>query len=155
MSGPPDHPAIDWSEREVGTSRRFGTSRERVFEAWSDSAQLQRWWGPAGFTNTFELFDFRPGGAWRILMRGPDGATYLMDKLFSEIVYPERITIQHLDPAHRHQLLIRLDEDAGATLLTWRMQFESAAEYARVREVLLAANEQNLDRLALHLGALG
>lgn len=151
MSMPPDQPTADWSEREIVSTRLFDRPREYVFQACSDPSQLQVWWGPSGFTNTFELFDFRAGGVWRVVMHGPDGATYSMVKVFSEIVYPERIVIQHLDPIHRHQLVMRFDEDAGSTTLTWRMQFESAAEFARVRDVLPAANEQNLDRLAIHL----
>jgi uncharacterized protein YndB with AHSA1/START domain len=87
-------------------------------------------------------------------MHGPDGTAYSMDKVFSEIVRPERIVVQHLDPIHRHQLVMLFDEDAGKTQLTWRMQFEFAAEFARVKDVLPAANEQNLDRLAIHLGTM-
>jgi uncharacterized protein YndB with AHSA1/START domain len=152
MSGPPDQPAADWSAQEIVSTRLFDTHRERVFQACSDPSQLQIWWGPSGFTNTFQTFDFQAGGVWRFVMHGPDGAAYQMDKVFSEIVRPERIVIQHLDPTHRHQLVMRFDEDAGKTRLTWRMQFESAAEFARVKDFLPAANEQNLDRLAIHLG---
>jgi hypothetical protein len=31
------------------------------------------------------------------------------------------------------------------------MRFESADEFARIREFVVAANEQNFDRLAAHL----
>jgi len=41
------------SDRELQTSRVLNASRERVFEAISDPAQLAQWWGPKGFTNTF------------------------------------------------------------------------------------------------------
>lgn len=153
MSGTLDQPTADWSEREILSTRLFETRREQVFQAYSDPVQLQAWWGPSGFTNIFQIFDFRPGGVWRFVMHGPDGATYPMEKVIGEIVWLERIVIQHPDPAHRHQLIMRFDEDAGGTRLTWQMQFESAAEFARVKDFLPSANEQNLDRLAIHLGA--
>lgn len=58
-------------EREIVSSRIFTSPRELVFKAWSDPDHLKNWWGPAGFTNTFEAFDFRPGGRWRFVMHGP------------------------------------------------------------------------------------
>jgi uncharacterized protein YndB with AHSA1/START domain len=154
MSGPKEQPTADWAEREIVSTRLFDAHRERVFQACSDPSELQIWWGPSGFTNSFQAFDFRAGGVWRFVMHGPDGTAYSMDKVFSEIVRPERIVVQHLDPIHRHQLVMLFDEDAGKTQLTWRMQFEFAAEFARVKDVLPAANEQNLDRLAIHLGTM-
>ena len=48
---------------ELETSRILHASRERVFGAISDPKQLALWWGPNGFTNTFEEFDFRAGAA--------------------------------------------------------------------------------------------
>jgi uncharacterized protein YndB with AHSA1/START domain len=35
-----------------------------VFDAFTRPDVLARWWGPSGFTNTFEVFEFRPGGQW-------------------------------------------------------------------------------------------
>jgi uncharacterized protein YndB with AHSA1/START domain len=37
---------------------------------------LSRWWGPAGFTNTFEVCEFKKGGRWSFVMHGPDGRNY-------------------------------------------------------------------------------
>ena len=46
----------------IHSTRVFGVSRARLFEAFRDPSQLARWWGPEGFANTFEEFDLRPGG---------------------------------------------------------------------------------------------
>ena len=64
------------SEREIVTTRVIDAPRERVFKAWTDPEHLAQWWGPKGFTNTFQEFDMRPGGAWRFVMPGPDGVDY-------------------------------------------------------------------------------
>ncbi len=58
------------------TSREIPASVEHVFAAFSDPARLARWWGPAGFTNTFDVCEFKPGGQWSFTMHGPDGANY-------------------------------------------------------------------------------
>jgi uncharacterized protein YndB with AHSA1/START domain len=62
-----------------------------VWSAWTDPAQLARWWGPAGFANPKCEFEARPGGAIRIDMLAPDGAVYPMDGRVEEVVAPSRL----------------------------------------------------------------
>lgn len=72
-------------------SRVFDAPRELVFKCWTDPGHMARWWGPADFTNPVCEMDVRPGGAFRIVMRGPDGSDNPMKGIFHEIVAPERI----------------------------------------------------------------
>lgn len=141
------------SDREIATTRVLDASPDLVFRAFSDPAHLARWWGPKGFTNTFHEFDLRPGGAWRFVMHGPDGAHYQNHSVFVEVVPPERIVINHVSGPHFH-LTITLAEQAGRTKLSWRMLFESAAECDKVKAFAVPANEQNLDRLETELAAM-
>ena len=62
--------------REIVSGRVIDAPRRKVFKAFADPTHLARWWGPKGFRNTFEEFDFRPGGTWRFTMHGPDGVDY-------------------------------------------------------------------------------
>ena len=142
------------ADREIVSTRVFAAPRERVFRAFSDPQVLARWWGPDGFTSTFQEFDFRPGGAWRFVMHGPDGADYRNASDFIEVVSPERIVLEHLRPMHRFQMTMTFAEEAGKTRLTWRMVFESVAELERVRAFIPGANEQNFDRLQAQLAAM-
>lgn len=59
---------------------------EAVFAAWTEPDQLRRWWGPLTITNDEVAMDARPGGAWRIAMRLPDGGRY---PLFGTVVRAE------------------------------------------------------------------
>jgi uncharacterized protein YndB with AHSA1/START domain len=127
--------------------RLLAVPRERVWAAFSDPHVLARWWGPAGFMNTFSEFDFRSGGAWRFTMRGPDGAAYAMDHRFQEIVAPERIVVRHLQPGHDFTLTITLAAEGARTRLTWHLLFDDPAEAEHARAFVEPANEQNLDRL--------
>jgi uncharacterized protein YndB with AHSA1/START domain len=145
--------AVTLSDREIATTRVLDASPDLVFRAFSDPAHLARWWGPKGFTNTFHEFDLRPGGAWRFVMHGPDGAHYQNHSVFVEVVPPERIVINHVSGPHFH-LTITLAEQAGRTKLSWRMLFESAAECDTVKTFAVPANEQNLDRLETELAAM-
>lgn len=135
----------------IVNSRMIAVARDRVWAAFSEPSALAGWWGPAGFTNTFHEFDFRPGGVWRFTMRGPDGAAYAMDHRFTEIVAPERIVVSHLQPGHDFTLTVTLAGRVGSTEIIWRMLFDDPAEAARVRPFVVPANEQNLDRLEAHL----
>jgi uncharacterized protein YndB with AHSA1/START domain len=136
----------------IVSTRLFAVPRDLLFEAFSNPDHLVHWWGPKGFTNIFHEFDFRPGGAWRFVMHGPDGAEYPMEKQFIEVVAPERIVLLHLQDAHRFQMTMTFADDPAGTRLTWRMLFESAEENERLRGVISEANEQNFDRLEAYLG---
>lgn len=52
---------------------------------------------------------------------------------------------------HAFRLTMTLADRGGGTEVHWRQAFESANELARVRSLVIPANEQNLDRLAAHL----
>ena len=141
------------AELEIVSTRRVNAPRAAVWEHHADPAKLARWWGPTGFTNVFETYDLRPGGVWRLAMHGPDGAVYRMEKRFVEVIPPERLVHDHLDPIHGFRMTIILDEDAAGTRITWRMRFNSADEFARVKDFIAGANEQNFDRMEMLLAA--
>jgi len=139
---------------EIVSAREFDAPRERVFELFSNPVHLVHWWGPNGFTNEFSEFDLRPGGAWRFVMRGPDGAEYQMEKEFVEVAAPEWIVLDHLGPMHRFRMTMILADLDGRTGLTWRMLFEDAEEGAQIEGFIREANEENFDRLEDYLAKL-
>jgi uncharacterized protein YndB with AHSA1/START domain len=140
--------------RELVSARVLDAPRDVVFEAFSDPRQLARWWGPKGFTSTFHEFDLRPGGAWRLVMRGPNGTDYPMVKDFIGVARPERIVLRHQSPVHGFTQTMTFGDLGGRTHVTWRMRFESEEEAERVRGAITEANEQNFDRLAAHLASV-
>jgi uncharacterized protein YndB with AHSA1/START domain len=142
------------ADHEVVSARLISAPRELVFRAFSDPEHLTHWWGPKGFTNFFQEFDPRPGGRWRFVMHGPEGARFENASDFLEVVRPERIVFQHLEPVHRFLMTMTFEEEAGKTRLTWRMRFETAEEYARVKDFIAAANEENFDRLEAELAKM-
>jgi uncharacterized protein YndB with AHSA1/START domain len=138
------------SDRKIVSTRAFDAPRELVFAAWTDPAHLAKWWGPKGFTNTFQEFDMRPGGIWRFVMHGPDGVDYKNESVFVEIVKPERIVFQHVS-GPRFQVTATFAAEAGKTRVTFEMLFETAAECEKIKVYAVDANEQNFDRLEAQL----
>lgn len=127
------------------TRRRLPFSAAEIVAAFADARSLAAWWGPAGFTNTFELFEFKPQGRWRFTMHGPDGTDYLNENVFLQ-TSPTQVVIRHvLVPLFT--LTITLTESDGGTLLTWHQAIDDAQFAAGVWHIIVPANEQNLDRL--------
>ena len=127
-------------------SREIPATPEEIFAAFSDPGRLARWWGPAGFTNTFDVCDFKTGGTWSFTMHGPDGQNYPNASVFAEIHPPERIVIQHTCEPFFTLTITRTPPAAGS-LLTWVQDFENAEFARRMEHILRPSNEQNLDRL--------
>lgn len=127
--------------------------RELVFNAWTDPLHLEQWWGPKGFTNSFQEFDLRSGGNWHFVMHGPDGVDYKNHSVFVEIMKPERIVFDHVS-GPKFRVIATFTDRGDKTKLTFRMLFASAAERDNVAKVAVEANEQNFDRLEAELAKM-
>lgn len=130
----------------VHTERLFSVTPRELFAAFERPELLAQWWGPDGFTNTFEQFEFVPGGRWVFVMHAPNGAHYANESFFREIEPAAKIVIEHVvQPWFR--LTITLTERGEQTHLAWDQEFESPEIAAKMRPLSKTANEQNLDRL--------
>lgn len=132
---------------EIQNERTFAAPRAAVFDAFADPAKLATWWGPYGFTNRIDEFDFRVGGDWRVTMTSSDGTDFANRWTFQEIEPARRVVALHYEPMHVFTLEMTLEEDASGTRLTWRMLFEPTDENRDLQKFIRAANEQNFDRL--------
>ena len=123
-------------EREVVITRVFDAPRELVFRAWTDSKIMKEWYGPKVFTNTVCELDVRVGGAWHIVMRGPDGVEYPGRGVYREIVKPERLvfTSEATDKDGKVILAglatVTFAEEGGKTKLTLRVRATAMVDYA-------------------------
>ncbi|MFT3704743.1 MAG: SRPBCC domain-containing protein [Agriterribacter sp.] len=142
-------------DRVITTVRNLRAKREEVFNAWADPALLQQWWGPKGFTNTFENFNFTEGGNWKFVMHGPNGGDYKNECIFLKIDKPSLIAWDHIsNPVFK--ILILLVEKSDTTEVSFNMIFATAEECNKVKGFAPAANEENFDRLEqlLYKGAV-
>ncbi len=72
--------------------RTFAAPRARVFDAWTKPDVLKEWFGPPGFTIPTVSMDVVVGGAYRIVMRAPDGEDYIVTGEFKAIRPPEHLS---------------------------------------------------------------
>jgi uncharacterized protein YndB with AHSA1/START domain len=76
-------------------SRVFSAPREIVFKAWSSADHIKRWFCPSGYSVPEAIVEMRAGGRFEICMRSPEGAEHWTKGTFTEVVAPERLTIDH------------------------------------------------------------
>lgn len=134
------------------TERMLPFTPSAIYGAFASAPLLAAWWGPDGFTNAFEIFDFKVGGRWVFVMHGPDGSSYPNQSVFTELEPARRIVIRH-DCSPHFTLTVQLSAVAGGTHLTWEQAFDDAETARAVRAIVVPANEQNLDRLTRALSA--
>ena len=128
------------------TERTLPLTPEAVYNAFASAEVLATWWGPEGFTNEFETFEFQVGGRWTFVMVGPDGARYANQSVFTELEPASRVVIRH-DCQPFFTLTVQLTQVADGTHLQWQQVFDDAHIAQAVKAIVEPANEQNLDRL--------
>jgi len=143
---------------ELVLTRIFDAPPELVFKAWTDPKIVAKWWGPHRYTTPVCELDARPGGAFRIHMRSPDGTVYPMTGVYQQVVEPERIvfTSAALDAAGNRmfELLttVTFAEEGGQTKQILRARvIKSTAEGAPYLAGMEAGWTQTLERLATYV----
>src|SRR2546428_9607982 len=108
------------TEREIVLTRVFNAPRSLVFDALTRPELLKRWFGPRGWSLVVCEVDLRVGGAWRFVLRGPDGKDMGIGGVYREIVRPERsVHTESFDDYPGESIVTTvLVEDRGRTTLT-------------------------------------
>ncbi len=146
------------SDREIVMTREFDAPRDLVFEAHTSCEHLSQWWGPRGYEITSCEIDFRPGGRWRIVHRGPDGEEYAFRGEYREIVRPERIvwTFEFEGfPGNVSVETMTLEEHDGKTTFTSTSVFDTVEQRdAMLESGMEAGAAETMDRLDEYLEVL-
>ncbi len=117
------------SDREIVLTRLFDAPRRLLFEAMTRPEHVSQWWGRLtdGHSVRCEI-DFRPGGAWRFVGRGPEGDYPAFYGVYREISVPERVVFTELfEPYPDVESIVTsvLTEENGKTRLTVNVLYPS------------------------------
>ncbi len=136
---------------EIVASRVVNAPVELVFRSWTEPKHLKTWWGPAGFTNTINEYDLRPGERWTFIMHGPDKGNHPNECEFVKIDKPFMLVWNHLSkPAF--QFIANFDKlSDDTTRVTFKLMFETVDLCNKVRAYAPEKNEENLDKLEVEL----
>jgi uncharacterized protein YndB with AHSA1/START domain len=154
--------------RDYVFERRLRAAPDRVWAAWTDPAQLARWFGPTGFVVHEAVFEARPGGSWRLVIAGDDGVRYPLGGTITEVEpgrrlqmtmstagYPEAfyeaLAAAGSDARPLTSLMtVTVQPDGTGTLLQVRHRFPRPEDALANREVGAGTGlSQMLDRLEL------
>ena len=108
---------------EMILTRVFDAPLDLMWKLWTEPEHIRKWWGPKGYTLPGCEMDFRTGGAYRFVMRGPDGQDNPFHGVYREIVRNERIVFTAiLDNLPGHELVttVTFADEGGKTKLTVR-----------------------------------
>lgn len=120
------------ADRELVFTRLLDAPRELVYKVWTNPAHLIQWYGPKGFVTSVYQMDIRPGGEWRLTMRGPDGREYKNHIVFVDVKKPERLVYKHVPEEGSEpvtfETTVTFVEEQGKTRVTLRMLFPTDEE---------------------------
>ncbi len=114
---------------------------ERLWDAWVDPRQLERFWGPPEWPATFTRHDMIEGGRTDYVMTGPDGGTSAGYWIVTAI-----------DPGRSFEVVDGFAGDDGEPnhdlpSMTMRMQFESTGNGSRFTSVTTFPDLASMEQL--------
>src|SRR5689334_20662623 len=101
--------------------RRLHAPPALVYQAWTEPAQIMRWFGPAGAEMLSANTDVRVGGCFHMAFRTPDGEEHNVSGIYREVIENARLVFTwawRTMPERESVVTITLEQDRDATLLT-------------------------------------
>jgi uncharacterized protein YndB with AHSA1/START domain len=133
--------ATDPEALTLTVEAEFPVPATRLWGAFADPRQLERFWGPPGYPATFGEFDLRPGGTARYRMTGPDGENYHAAWTFTSVEPPRSIevidTFTDADGAvdasmPTNRTALSFEETTGGSRLKVVSRFDSAEDLEKL-----------------------
>jgi len=148
--------------REAVMTRLFEAEVELVFDAWTDPAQVGKWWGSRAFTNVVYEWEARPGGCIHLGMIAPCGTEFGVKGSFHEVAEPERLQFTSLsfedDNGHAQLEILNtaiFTLDQQKTRLTLQaVVIRSTPEVYDTLDGIETGWKQSLDKLEDHLAGV-
>jgi uncharacterized protein YndB with AHSA1/START domain len=147
----------DVEELTLRLHRVLQGTRERVFRACTEPAELATWWGPHGFTTPHIDLDLRVGGRYRFAMQPPDGRLFHLSGEFLTVDPPALLEYtfrwEPPDPEDRETIVTVSLGDLGESTELGVVQSGFATEGRRALHD--GGWTESLDRLEVLLSSPG
>ena len=138
-------------------TRMFNAPARLVYEAWTKPEYMKRWYGNRDSTLELCEMDVRPGGAWRRVLRLPDGNSVGFRGVFKEIEPPLRMVFTEIFepfPDHPSLVTVTLTERDGKTFAHLQQVHDSVqSRDAHIGAGMEGGMRETLDRLEAFLSA--
>ena len=100
--------------------RRFKAAPDRVYRAWTEPAQVARWFGPGGITVLEAVFESHAGGQFMIHARGSNGEDHRVSGTIREVVPNSKLVYTwawQSTPDRQSLVTVNFKPDGDGTLL--------------------------------------
>lgn len=127
----------DLKNRTLTIEKNFNAPLQLVWDAWTQSEHIVKWWGPKGIDIKVIEHNFEIGGKWKYSTVMPDGNEYVTEGTYTEIVALEKIvTSADFKPMTEDvQILVLFEADGEKTKFTFSV-IHATEEYCKQQEEL-------------------
>jgi uncharacterized protein YndB with AHSA1/START domain len=139
--------AAPTTDRELVLTRLIDAPREKLFRAWTDPALVKQWFAPLPYTTPVVELDVRPGGANRIVMRGPDGGEIPCSGVYLEVVENQRLVFTDAYTS----AWVPSEKPFMTVTVTFEPEGDKTRYIARVRHWTVADREAH-EKMGFHEG---
>jgi uncharacterized protein YndB with AHSA1/START domain len=132
---------VDKEKNTITIQRKFAAKRQLVWDCYTRSELLDRWFAPKPLSTTTRFMDFREGGHWHYAMVEPNGQAYW-----------GRMDYQTIRPIDSYTSLDGFCDDTGALnpalpRSRWVVTFSDLAAHTVVETVVSYASAEALQQV--------
>jgi uncharacterized protein YndB with AHSA1/START domain len=139
--------AVDQETHTIRFERRLSGPPERVFAAWTEPRQVERWWDPTGALLAQCEIDLRVGGAFTFVSRSHPDMPF--SGVYQAIEPPSRLVFDAMGAEGR----VALTQADGGTAMVVEIACASAAHLQQFVAMGVAeGTSRTLDNLVAYVG---
>ena len=132
---------VDKEKSTITVRREFAAGRQLVWDCYTKSELLDRWFAPKPLTTKTKSMEFREGGHWHYAMVEPNGQEYW-----------GRLDYQTIQPIDRYTALDGFSDASGALnpdlpRSTWNVTFSDKATHTVVETVVAYASAEAIQQV--------
>jgi uncharacterized protein YndB with AHSA1/START domain len=132
---------VDKEKNTITIKREFAAKRQLVWDCYTKSELLDRWFAPKPLTTKTKFMDFSKGGHWHYAMVEPNGQEYW-----------GRMDYQTIQPIDNYTSLDGFCDDTGALNLElprskWNVAFSDITTHTLVETVVSYTSSEALQQV--------
>jgi uncharacterized protein YndB with AHSA1/START domain len=130
----------DLANKQLLVTREFKAPIEKVWRAWTEAEQLDKWWGPRPWNAETKTMDFKPNGQWLYAMVGPAGEKHWSNVFFTAVgtntfdytcIFSDENGIANTDfpEVHWH---VTMKQEGEKTIVNVTVRFDDLADLEKL-----------------------
>lgn len=131
----------DEKNKQLIVEREFAAPLDRVWQAWTDSTLLDKWWAPKPWKASTKSFEFVEGGRWLYCMTGPQG-----EKAWSFVEY------KSINPKSSYSALDAFCDEEGNIntdfpRMNWDVEFDDSGKNTKVLVTITFTDLESMNKI--------